>query len=61
MCYNMYMGLTHDHKKTDIADNSISDRSMKQVLYWIIVFLAFICVICLGVILIHWSVTTKMP
>jgi hypothetical protein len=49
------MRIAHEHRRDDISDRSVSDSAMKQVIYWIIVFLALASIVCIGMIAIHWS------
>ena len=54
------MRITQEHQPSrisDVFDNA--DTTMKKILYWIMVFLAFICVICIGIIVIHWSINIQ--
>jgi hypothetical protein len=54
------MSLTHDYgQEQDLPHKAVEDSVMKRLIYWIIVILAFISVICIGVIVIHWAITNQ--
>jgi len=52
------MRAAHKHPPI-IRDDHISDNNMKQIIYGIIVFLALVCVVSIGIIVIHWSIQTR--
>jgi hypothetical protein len=55
------MRLAHNHRPESLSDApDVSDSTMKKAIYWIIVFLALISVVCLGIIIIHWSINTTL-
>jgi hypothetical protein len=55
------MRITHEHEPAHIPDAfDNAGTSMKKILYWILVFLALICVVCIGIIVIHWSINWRM-
>jgi len=55
------MRITHEHQPSRVSnDFDNADTGMKKILYWILVFLAFVCVICFGIIAIHWSINWRM-
>ena len=61
MCLYTCMRIAHDHKQVRLSGTSdVSDNTIKTILYWILVFLALICVISVGIIAIHWSINNRI-
>ena len=44
----------------DKVDNVTGSPVMKQVIFWILIILAFICVISLGAIIVNYSLNTRV-
>jgi hypothetical protein len=54
------MSIAHDYRQEhDLPHKAVEDSVMKRLIYWIIVILAFISVIAIGILIIHWSVTNQ--
>jgi hypothetical protein len=55
------MRIAHEYRgQHDLHDTSLEDSVVKKMLYWVIVFLAFVSVICIGIIVVHWSITSRI-
>jgi hypothetical protein len=55
------MRIAHEHQPSGVSDEfENADTTMKKILYWIMVFLGLISVICIGIIIIHWSINLRM-
>jgi len=54
------MRIAQEYSRHEMPERTVQDSTMKQWLYWIIVFLAFISVVCIGIIIVHWSVTDQL-
>jgi len=54
------MRIAQEYRRQELPERSVPDSTVKQWLYWIIVFLAFISVVCIGVIIVHWSITDQV-
>jgi len=55
------MRITHEHQPSRVSDSFDNTAiNMKKILYWVLVFLALISVICIGIIVIHWSINWRM-
>jgi hypothetical protein len=55
------MRIAHDYRgHREMPEKSVQDSFIKQALYWVIVFLALISVICIGIILLHWTINSRV-
>lgn len=60
------MEIQHTQKHNYMADNLQLDKLkhhqplMKQLIFWIMIILALICVVSLGMIIINYSVHAKL-
>ena len=51
----------HQHlEAVDTVNNAANTSVMKQVILWILIILAFICVVSAGLILINYTMNTRV-
>jgi len=54
------MEIQHMRKRIFADDNDKAQSYMKQLIYWILVVLAFICVVSLGMIIINYCIHAQI-
>lgn len=52
------MGIVPEDEQAFMPDESLPDKASKGFLYWIFVILVMIFIIGIGMLIIHWSLTT---